>query len=202
MRLSKARKACVTAMMKDTIFEAASSLLAQHGAGGVTMNRVASRVGVAIGSLYNYFQDKNELIAFCYARLIEPCFAAIQEAADSDLPAEQKLVTILRVTLEHSVKHKGLIRLLAGIDQNSEVRKNLRPRMLKILTTIFEKGIQDGTFRRHDPTHTARIYLGCLMELIELQAGGASDEEVHKFGETLLDAIVNGFSIQAGKDEQ
>ena len=72
MRLSKARKACVEAMMKDTIFDAAGSLLEERGADGLTMDRVATKVGVAKASLYNYFKDKNELLRYSYTRMVEP----------------------------------------------------------------------------------------------------------------------------------
>ena len=197
MRLSKARKACVTTMMKDTIFEAASSLLEQHGSDAITMNQVATKVGFATASLYNYFQDKDDLLHFCYSRLVEPCLQAIGEVAGTDLPAPRKLERILRTALEYAVKHKGLIRLLAGMDYDSKIRKDTRPRLLQILTTIFQRGIEEGSFRLHDPTHTGRMFLGCLLEVFDLQAGGASTEEVNSFAETLTDATLNGFSIRA-----
>ena len=199
MRLSKARKACVTTMMKDTIFEAASSLLEQHGTGGLTMNRVATKVGFATASLYNYFQDKDDLLHFCYTRLIEPCLQAIEEAARADLPAPRKLEVIFRTALEYAVKHKGLIRLMAGMDYDSKIRKDTRPRLLQTLTAIFERGIEEGSFRPHDPTHTARMILGSLSELFDLQAGGASNEDVNRFAGTLIDAVLNGFSIHVDK---
>ena len=72
MRLSKARRACVEAMMKDTIFDAAGALLEEKGADGLTMDGVASRVGVATASLYNYFRDKNDLLQYTYNRMVEP----------------------------------------------------------------------------------------------------------------------------------
>jgi AcrR family transcriptional regulator len=202
MRLSKARREFVTAMMKDTIFEAAGSVLEQHGVGGITMDRVATKAGLATGSLYNYFQDKDDLLHFFYSRLVEPCIHAIEEAADEDLPAPQKMERILRTSLEYAVKHKGLLRLLAGMDYDSEVKKKTRPRLLQILTTIFEQGIKEGSFRPHEPTHTGRMFLGCLSELFELQAGGAADEEGNRFAETLIDATVNGFSIHARKSPE
>ena len=197
MRLSKARKACVTTMMKDTIFEAASSLLEQQGSDALTMNQVATEVGFATASLYNYFQDKDDLLHFCYCRLVEPCLLAIEEAAGTDLPATQRLERILRTALEHAVKHKGLIKLMAGMDYDSKIRRDTRPRLLQILTSIFQRGIKEGSFRPHDPTHTGRMFLGCLLELFDLQASGASNKDVNSFAETLIDATLNGFSIRA-----
>ena len=202
MRLSKARKACVTTMMKDTIFEAASSLLEQHGTDALTMNQVATKVGFATASLYNYFQDKDDLLHFCYCRLVEPCLQAIEEAAGTDLPATQKLERILRTALEHAVKHKRLIKLMAGMDYDSKIRRDTRPRLLQILTAIFQRGIKEGSFRPHDPAHTGRMFLGCLLEVFDLQASGASNKDVNSFAETLIDATLNGFSIRADKSPE
>jgi AcrR family transcriptional regulator len=199
MRLSKARKAFVTAMMRDTIFEAAGSVLEHHGTRGLTMDRVASVAGVTTGSLYTYFENKNELLDFVYNRIVEPFLRTIEDIVDESQAATQKLGAILRMALEYTVKHRGLIRLLADADCSDGVRRNTRPRLLRIVTTVFEQGIAAGEFRPHDPSHSARMYLGCLSELFELQAGGASDDEVKQFAATLMDATVNGFSIHAKK---
>ena len=172
-------------------------LLEQHGAGGLTMNQLASKVGFATASLYNYFQDKDELLQFCYARLIEPCLQALKETASAELAMPQKLETIIHTALEHVAKHKVLIRLLAGMDYDSEIRKQSRPRFCKSLRTVFEQGIKEGSLGPHDPTHAGRMLLGCLSELFDMQAGGASDEDVSRFAETLVGATLKGFFIPA-----
>ena len=87
MRLTKARKACVTAMMKDTICEAAGSLVEQHGASGLTMGRLAQKVGMATGTLYNYFRNKEELLDFFHMRLVEPYHQAIESVTTATMPA-------------------------------------------------------------------------------------------------------------------
>ena len=104
-------------MMKDTIFEAASSVLEQHGASGLTMDRVATTAELATASLYNYFHDKDDLLQFIYARLVEPFFLAMEEIVTADVPAA-KAGRSLRTALEHSHQRKGLIRLVAESNQN------------------------------------------------------------------------------------
>ena len=54
-KLSATRKELLTTMMKEAIFEAATSVLCAHGVSGMTMDRVAAAAGLAKGSLYNYF---------------------------------------------------------------------------------------------------------------------------------------------------
>ena len=160
MRLSKARKACVTTMMKDAIFEAASSLLEQHGTGGLTMNRVATKVGFATASLYNYFRNKDDLIQYCYTRLVEPSTQAVEEVAALDLPARQKLERICRVALEYAVKHKGLIRLLAGMNYDSEIRRNSRPRPYRFSQRFSSKESRRAPSARMTPRIRAACFMG------------------------------------------
>ncbi len=194
-RLSKARKALLNTMMKETIFEATSSVLCKHGVSGTTMNRVAEAANLAKSSLYDYFESKDDLLRFFNTRLVEPFFQAIEETAATELPAPQKLEKILRTAWEYAIKHKGLIRLLAEADQGSQIKRETRPRFLRILTAIFEQGIREGSFRPHNPAHTGRMFHGCLSELFQMQVEGASNEEVNEFVGVLIVAVLSGFSI-------
>ena len=195
MRLSKARKACLTAMMKDSIFDAAGSLLEQQGTDGLTMNRVAKKVGVAAGSLYNYFRDKDDLLRFFYTRLVEPCFREMEATAVAEMPVPQKLQKILRTALEYAVKHKGILRLLVGMEYDSQVREAVRPHLMQIFVALFEQGIKEGVFRCNDATDSARMLIGCLSELCYLRASGGSDADVSRFTETLIDAVLSAFFV-------
>jgi len=194
-RLSKARKAILTTMMKETIFEAAASVLSKHGINGTTMNRVAEAANLAKSSLYDYFESKDDLLRFFNDRLVEPFFQTIEEIAGGDLSAPQKLEAILRTALETSDKHKCIIRLLAETNQGYEIRKSARLRFLQVLASVFERGIEEGSFRPHNYAHTGRMFSGCVSELFELQAEGAPSEEINGYVEVLIDAVLNGFSI-------
>lgn len=200
MRLSKARKDIVTAMMKDSIFEAAVSVFEQHGVGGMTMERVAATAGLAAGSLYNYFRSKNDLLQFVYARLVEPYVEALEAIVESRTPAPQKLEEILRSTLKRSTQQKGLIALMAESDQQCQMKRQVRPRVLQLLGQVFQQGINEGSFRSHEPAHTSRMFHGCLSELFEMQAEGASGDEVNEYVDVLIDAVRHGFSIYPEKD--
>ena len=200
MRLSKARREFVTAMMKDTIIEAAGSVLEEHGVSGITMNRVATTAGLAKASLYNYFQDKDDLLRFVYTRLVEPYFQAIEEIAGGDLPASQKLQAILRIALERSDKDRGIIQLLRETPQERhEIKNGTRPRYLRTLASIFEQGILEGAFRPHEPTHAAHMFYGSLSELFEMRASDTPNDEVNEYAGALIGALLNGFSIHPEK---
>lgn len=45
------------------ILEAAESVLAEQGVAAASMASIAQRAGVSVGTLYNYFKDKDQLLA-------------------------------------------------------------------------------------------------------------------------------------------
>ena len=46
----------------DTLFEAATRILASEGEAGFTTNRIAERAGFSIGTLYQYFPSKEAIV--------------------------------------------------------------------------------------------------------------------------------------------
>lgn len=59
-------KATVTAVL-----DATAQILARDGYGGVTTNHIAEAAGVSIGSLYEYFPNKQSIIAAALARQLQ-----------------------------------------------------------------------------------------------------------------------------------
>lgn len=64
----------------ERIREAASSLFKRHGYGSATMRQIAKRAHVGLGTLFNYADDKRDLVFLIFneelARLTEAAFAA------------------------------------------------------------------------------------------------------------------------------
>jgi AcrR family transcriptional regulator len=52
----------------DAIIEAAAQVFERHGYAGGTTNRIAERAGVSIGSLYQYFPNKEAILAVLLER--------------------------------------------------------------------------------------------------------------------------------------
>jgi len=69
MTFYKKQKAIREQMVKDAIFDASVSIILDKGYDNLTMNDVAGRVGIATGTIYNYFTNKEELFLYIYERL-------------------------------------------------------------------------------------------------------------------------------------
>lgn len=74
-------------MTFEALVEACARLLAERGYARLTTNHVAERAGVGIASLYEYFPDKDALVARVAERLVHRVMHRLGEHMDAILAA-------------------------------------------------------------------------------------------------------------------
>lgn len=82
----------------ETILEATARVLVEDGYARLSTNRVARRAGVSIGTLYQYFADKDELVAALAERVAKAqvdAFVADLQQID-DQPLDDAVHTLVR----------------------------------------------------------------------------------------------------------
>jgi AcrR family transcriptional regulator len=175
-KLSQKRKELLNAMMKEAIYDAAVSVLREHGVNGMTMDRVAATANLAKGSLYNYFRDKQELLRFVYEKIVDPISQAIAETAVASLTAPQKLETILRTLFEHLGRHHGVLSLLLKDEPTRAIveprKQSGRAAALRHFVEIISQGIAERSFRALDAELAGRMLLGAIGEVFQQQVIG------------------------------
>lgn len=100
---------------QDAIIEAAARILAQHGLAGFNTNKVAERAGVSIGSLYQYFPNKDALMVALIARQQARQIDTVAEAAGAIAGAglEETVRLLVRAAMQH---HREDALLASAID--------------------------------------------------------------------------------------
>lgn len=88
----------------DAMVTAAERVLERHGPRGLTTNRVAEVAGVSIGSVYQYFPNKEALVAAVSDRYVEQTmrFARVALRAARDVPAGRFLEMMIQAMVELS----------------------------------------------------------------------------------------------------
>ena len=71
----------MVALSRDEIVEAARGLLAERGLAGLTMRRLAERLGVQPGALYYHVASKQDLLAAVAAEILERAQIATHDPA-------------------------------------------------------------------------------------------------------------------------
>jgi AcrR family transcriptional regulator len=114
-----------------SILEAAARILERHGFAGYNTNAVAALAGVSIGTLYQYFPNKDALVA----ALIERETAVLLDELSAASAAVSFMVGMkhmMHAAIAHQMRRPALARLLDFEEQ----RLPLGPRNEKVGQTI------------------------------------------------------------------
>jgi len=99
----------------DAIVEAAAHILRDDGAEALTTNAVAARAGVSIGSLYQYFPNKQAIVRALIAREFRLAEAIRPAAIDSDAPTAEIVRAIVDWHFDFRARDPALALRLATL---------------------------------------------------------------------------------------
>lgn len=99
----------------EAIVEAAAHILRDEGAASLTTNAVAARAGVSIGSLYQYFPNKQAIVRALIAREFRLAEAIRPAVIDSDASAEEIVRAIVDWHFDFRARDPELALRLAAL---------------------------------------------------------------------------------------
>jgi TetR/AcrR family fatty acid metabolism transcriptional regulator len=134
------------------ILNSAGAVFAEHGFYKATISQIAARAGVADGTLYLYFKNKDDILyqylSFKIGLVFEKMNAAVAKGTD----AESKLRNLIRCHLEEFQRDQNM-----AIIFQSEVRylrdiksqvKDISKTYFDLLSDIIEQGQIEGSMRQ------------------------------------------------------
>ena len=127
------------------ILDAAAAVFAEHGL-GVTMDDIAHRAGVGVGTVYRRFPDKEELIDALFVDRVEAMASLADQALEHDDPWEG-LVWFMEQVLLEQARDRGLKELLFGAARGHGGVSHARERMAPVVIELFERARASGQLR-------------------------------------------------------
>jgi len=93
-------------LRREHILDTARDLLFQKGINAATMNRIARKAELSVGTLYLYFKNKEDLYAALQEEGLEILHAMIVQVSSRPAEPLQKLEDIALAYLEFSERHR------------------------------------------------------------------------------------------------
>ncbi len=143
-------------MREEAILEAAREILSGKGILALTMDEVASSVGIAKGSLYQHFSSKEELIAAALRQLMrrmEEFITALPETepAISRLRQLMRWALIVRFTEGYPDILSVKSTMQAYLSKNSDYTAQAK-RLDDLVATLVTQAKKDGDIDERFPT--------------------------------------------------
>jgi TetR/AcrR family transcriptional regulator, cholesterol catabolism regulator len=177
---------------KRGILDAASRVFRRKGLHATGMRDIAAELGMAVGNLYYYFKDKEELLAFVQEDALAGLLDLAAQVRETDLPADARLARLIE---EHVVRlNEGTPGSLAHLEVEAlgepwrrEVLER-RDQYERAFREIIEEGMAAGVFRPADPKVSALAILGAVNWTVKWfrPDGGKSAREIGREHAELL----------------
>jgi AcrR family transcriptional regulator len=165
------RKKVLEALTRRGILDAAIGLLMQDGIQGLTMDRVAAEAGVAKGTLYVYFKNKEEILDASVETSFEPLIGALSVLLNGNQAPDRKLAEFSLCHLRFFDEHRDLIRVIFYDRERTHSEKNHytdeRYRtMVRQVARALDEGIGQGLFVSLDSMKVAAMFIEANMGMV------------------------------------
>lgn len=149
---------------REAILQAARQRLSQYGVRKTTMQEIAEDVGIAVGTLYLYFRNKNEILIAAVEAYAQQHTIDTEKILKSQVPTPDKLKAYL-VNRFRAVQENRLSGSRAGelaravIRLKPELQEEQGKAVKNNVSSILQEGIQSNLLRIDNFQQDLEVFL-------------------------------------------
>ncbi|HUY52208.1 MAG TPA: TetR/AcrR family transcriptional regulator [Streptosporangiaceae bacterium] len=132
---------------RQRLLAAALDAFAEHGADDASLDEIARRAGVGIGTLYRHFPTRQALLEAVYRDQVEALCAYARELPGTRPPADA-LASWLRALVAFGATKRNLtISMMSTLDKSSEVVTSCSSLVREAAGSLLARAQQSGEIR-------------------------------------------------------
>jgi TetR/AcrR family fatty acid metabolism transcriptional regulator len=166
---------------RDRILKAAIKVFAKNGFYATRVSEIAKAAGVADGTIYLYFKNKDDVLITIFEDGINRLLVILREVAESDEPFENRITRIVELQLGLLEDQRDLAEVITvNLRQSSRLLKQyatpLFMQYIDVIAGVVREGQEEGAFRKDlNPRVVARSLFGALDAILLTWALGEGD---------------------------
>ena len=186
------------------IGEAALRVVARKGLEGATMQEIADEAGLAKGTLYLYFENRDELVIHVVAEAFQELLRAMAESLGRPGTAARRLEAALLTHVEFFESRRALFRLFLAVAhpgpfpqrtaRHARACNPLYLAYLDLLTSFFSEAQARGEVRPLRPDRLALFVAEGLSGVVLRRLGETDPPPVQEDVRLVVDALVGGIT--------
>lgn len=185
----------------ETILRAAAKVFAQSGYFNAKVSDVARSAGVADGTVYLYFKNKDDLLTSIFSWAMGEFLARAKAELAEIATAKDKLLQFARLHFSLLEQERDIaIVFQIELRQSTKFMEHFSTtylaEYLQVLREIIEQGQKSGTFRATlNPKLVAKLLFGMLDEMATNWVLSHGNHSLTDMAEPVLDIFFNGVNV-------
>ena len=185
---------------KRKIFETSMKLFAEKGYDATSVEEITATVGVAKGTLYYHFSNKEEIFNF----LIEEGIKLLQNSVDIKTSKHSnyidKIKAIVLIQIKIVAKYENIITIILsqfwGTEQRNKKCQNLVYEYIGQIEKIVQEGIEKGEIKEGDTRAIASEIYGLICSTLVYKKREGEDMDVMRLYHEYENTVINGLRVK------
>src|SRR6266446_7814862 len=158
--------------IKSRLDAAALHLFAERGADATPVPMIAERAGVAVGSIYRYYANKEELVAGLYAENYARLADELRRVAARQVSTRDKIAAMVRFICGYFDREWDLARFLL-LEQHVRLKNyNGAANPVDIVHDVLADGMRRGEVRQLDGILATALVMGPVIQAATFRTYG------------------------------
>lgn len=169
---SRARSSPLRAQFRaattNALLEAAEDVAADDGVEAASLTAIAARAGVAVGTVYNYFADRDALMRSLFAQRRAELVAAVDSAVATSegKPFAAQIAAFVGGVLAFFDERRAFLRIVVDAEHvRPPSRNRKKPALVHVqerAARLVARGVRGGALRREHADLHAEILVGMV----------------------------------------
>ena len=187
----------------QSIQEATMRVIARKGMAAATMQEIADEAGVAKGTIYLYFRDRDELVEKTFESAMSQLHARVDAAIELDVPFDQKLRGMLGAVSTFFRENREFFRLYISMrfpegnaQQQRRQKRTCQPQYqsrVQRVAEVLQQAMDRGEIGVTDPRRLALFIIegsnAVIIDRVMSEPPSSVDDDVDFLTATILGGI-------------
>lgn len=169
------------ALTRRSLLDAAFRVIDEAGTAEIPLGEIALAAGVGRTTFYDYFDDRDDVIASLVEEKLPDVIAELIESVPDDLEITERLARLASATVDFVatdrvfgvILHREVGRM--GPDAQERIRES-HAQLATELASIYRRGVSEGVFRPMPPYLAGRL----IQDTIMSAARALIDDDSHR----------------------
>lgn len=147
---------------KELIRQTAIKVFSEDGFHKATTDKIAKKAEVAVGTIYNYFHNKQDILEFIFEVEFDKRKQIFEEIRKEDLPPVEKISRIIEKHFSEVKDNPRLIKIILTERPFTRTCSARRAGLRHFMEEIISDGVKEGYFRDIDSEILAMMLFGMI----------------------------------------
>ena len=190
-------KGCISMnKTKRKIFETSMKLFAEKGYDATSVEEITATVGVAKGTLYYHFSNKEEIFNFLIEEGMKLLYNSIDIKTAKFSNYIDKIKAIILIEIKIVVKYENLIKILlsqfCGSEARNEMCKEYILEYVNKIESIVKEGMKIGQIKNGNPNIIASEIYGLICSTLVYKTRNNGEIDIMKLYKEFENTIIQG----------